>query len=121
MPHPFFGAKDVCYIEKKGPNKKLFLARRACTCRSIFISITFELGASHTLIILRHDVFVYEVSKSYFKFIHLLDYNLIPNTCARLSFSLICRELMLAIELYGVVRAASKAKVEPRCVEPGQQ
>ena len=34
MPHPFFGAKgkDVCYIniEKRWPNKKLFLARRAC-------------------------------------------------------------------------------------------
>ena len=30
MPHPFFGAKDVCYcyIEKKVA-KKLFLARRA--------------------------------------------------------------------------------------------
>ena len=32
MPHPFFGAKDVCYIENKmWPNKKLlFLRRRAC-------------------------------------------------------------------------------------------
>ena len=31
MPHPFFGAKDVCYIEKRWLNKKLLLARRACT------------------------------------------------------------------------------------------
>jgi hypothetical protein len=25
MPHPFFGAKDVCYIEKKGAKQKGFL------------------------------------------------------------------------------------------------
>jgi hypothetical protein len=31
MPHPFFGAKDVCYIEKKVAKKKPFLARRACS------------------------------------------------------------------------------------------
>jgi len=24
MPHPFFGAKDVCYIEKKGDQIKTF-------------------------------------------------------------------------------------------------
>ena len=31
MPHPFFGAKDVCYIEKKvlAKKKAYFLARRA--------------------------------------------------------------------------------------------
>ena len=34
MPHPFFGAKDVCYIlKKRWPNKKLFLARRACSLK----------------------------------------------------------------------------------------
>ena len=30
MPHPFFGAKDVFYIEKKVAKKKLFLAKPAC-------------------------------------------------------------------------------------------
>jgi len=30
MPHPFFGAKDVCYIQKRWPNKNLFLGRPAC-------------------------------------------------------------------------------------------
>jgi len=29
MPHPFFGAKDVCYIEKKVAKKKAFLAKPA--------------------------------------------------------------------------------------------
>ena len=38
MLHPFFGAKDVCYIEKKGPNKKLFLGRPACTARRAVFS-----------------------------------------------------------------------------------
>ena len=27
MPHPFFGAKDVCYIEKKVAKKKAFLGQ----------------------------------------------------------------------------------------------
>jgi hypothetical protein len=30
MPHPFFGANDVCYIQKRLSNKKFILARRAC-------------------------------------------------------------------------------------------
>ena len=34
MPHPFFGAKDVCYsyIEKKVAKKKPLLAKPACIC-----------------------------------------------------------------------------------------
>ena len=30
MPQPLFGAKDVCYTEKKTGTKTLFLGRRAC-------------------------------------------------------------------------------------------
>ena len=41
MPHPFFGAKNACYIEKRWPNKQLFLARRACSFLALWGKLVY--------------------------------------------------------------------------------
>ena len=39
MPHPFFGAKDVCYIEKKVAKKKVVLGQASLYSYCTYIGI----------------------------------------------------------------------------------
>jgi len=49
MPHPFFGAKDVCYIEKKVAKKKAVLGEASLYSHIVMLRLIFVKMMSATV------------------------------------------------------------------------